>query len=89
MSNEVTTIRTVAGTDIEVENQNGGRIRVLVVRNDTGEAGSRHIPVGSRVGDVVGNANGEVRRNGSPADDEDILEDGDRLSVTPENPEGN
>jgi len=85
-----TNIRVTPGQDVEIDNQGGGPVRVLVVRSDTGDAGYRQVPRGSRVGDVVDGDHGrEVRRNGHTAHLDDELEDNDKVTVTPSNPEGN
>lgn len=89
MSDHNTTIRVTAGTDIDVENQNGGRIRILVVRGDTGDAGYQSVNTGARVSDVVGDTQQEVRVNSRPATLDYELSEGDKVTVTPANPEGN
>lgn len=89
MSDRNTTIRVTAGTDIDVENQNGGRIRVLVVRGDTGDAGYQSVNAGACVRDVVGNTEQDVRVNSRPVSGDVPLNEGDKVTVTPANPEGN
>ena len=89
MSDRNTTIRVTAGTDIDVENQNGGRIRVLVVRADVGNAARQEINTGACVCDVVGDTSQEIRVNGEIASANQELHEGDRVTVTPTNPEGN
>ena len=88
--NNETVIRIPTGSTVQVENHNGDNpIRVLVVNNNTGDASNRMVQPGASVADVVGGQPGHISRNGSPAQMSDELEDGDKLSVTPENVDGN
>lgn len=86
-----TNIRIREGQDVDIDNQSGGSVRVLVVRSDNGEAGYRDVPRGSTVGDVIGNSSEEqeIRRNGHHASYDDEVEDDDKVTVSPANPEGN
>jgi len=93
-SNNVTTINVTAkpGDEVNIENQNGPtKIRILVVRYDR-EGGAQQVEVGpgATVGDAVGDTDGhqEITVNGAPATADQPLNSGDKVAVSPDNPEG-
>lgn len=85
-----TTIRIRAGQDLDITENQDGPIRVLVMDNATGACGFRSVPAGSRTCDVIEQSPGQrIRVNSEDADPDRPLEDGDRVSSTPERAEGN
>lgn len=84
-----TNITINAGGDLAINNQSGCKVSVLVVRSDTGEHGYQEVDQGATVGDIVGDTNQEVRVNGQPAEANQEVQQDDKISVTPANPEGN
>ncbi len=90
MSNnqQPTTIRVSEGTNLEVVG--GGTVRVLVVQNATGDVRHQEVPAGTPIREVVGNCHGHVSCNGAAVQDLSTpVQHGDKISVTPENVEGN
>lgn len=78
-----TTVRVREGSDVDIEGV--GSIRVLVVKNDgSGAAAYQNVPAGTQLQAVVQSQAGQaVRVNGQPADPARPLQDGDKVSVTP------
>ena len=91
MSDRETIINVQSGTNIHVENRNGaGKIRIYVVdNNNNGDCGYRDVPAGSTVRDVVGDASGHISHNGRAANPDDTVEQDDKVTVTPQNVDGN
>ena len=92
--NNVTTINVTAkpGDEVNIENHNGPtKIRVLVVRYDR-EGGAQQVEVnpGATVSEAVGATDDhqEITVNGVPASADQQLSSGDKVAVSPDNPEG-
>lgn len=87
-----TVITINAGDDLEIENQNGPvKIKVLIVRYDQdGGAKNEELAAGTTVAQAVGGVDRhqEVTVNGERAAADRELRDGDKVAVSPDNPEG-
>ncbi len=83
-----TTIEVERGTDVRVGGV--GRINVLVIDYEgDGRAEYEELPAGATVRDVVGDTRDRtVSVNGERASADTPLEDGDKITTSPESPEG-
>ena len=93
-NSKVTTINVTAksGDEVNIENQNGNtKINVVVVRYDR-EGGAQRLEIepGATVREIIGDTDEhqEITVNGVPAADDQPLSSGDKVAVSPDNPEG-
>jgi hypothetical protein len=84
-NNNPTTIRVEEGSDVVVSGS--GAIRVLVIRNDgAGSAAYREVAPQTPVDVLVTGAPGQtIRANGQVVNGDYQLQNGDKISVTPNN----